>query len=112
MGWCNASYIRPLVYVPVFARLVVLQLVLNHADNNVVTDKTTGIHNLLRLNAELGLLRDLVAEQVASGQMADAKLVPDPRGLSTFAYIAPRVQHLGRRAHSSLRVLTRTRRTN
>ena len=65
-------------YAPVLAGLVVLKLILNHADHDVVADKTSSIHDLLCLEAELGLLRYLVSEHVASGQMADAELVADP----------------------------------
>lgn len=70
---------------PVFARLVVLQLVLDHPDHDIVANETTSVHNLLRLHTERRLLLDLLTKHVASREMADAELVPDSRSLGAFA---------------------------
>lgn len=70
--------------IPVLARLVVFQLVLDHADHDVVTDKPTSIHNILRLHTESGLLRDLFAKHIARGEMAYAVGLGNPRCLSTL----------------------------
>ena len=43
-------------YLPVFASLVVLKLVSDHAHHDIVRDEPTGIHDLLRFNAERCLL--------------------------------------------------------
>lgn len=45
--------------LPVLALGVVVQLALDHVNHDLVADKTTLVHDLLSLLAELGLLRDL-----------------------------------------------------
>lgn len=69
---------------PVLAGLVVLELVLDHTDDNVITHEASSIHDLLSLNAEGRLARDLVAEEVASREVADAELFLNLGGLRTL----------------------------
>ena len=71
--------------VPVLALLVVVQLVLDHANHDLVRHQLALVHNLLGLATELGLSSDLRAKHVTGGQVAGAVLVLDPRGLSTLA---------------------------
>lgn len=71
--------------VPVLALLVVVQLVLDHANHDLVRHKLALVHDLLGLATELGLSSDLRAKHVTSGQVAGAVLVLDPRRLSTLA---------------------------
>jgi len=49
------------------ALLVVVELLLDHADHNVVADQTALVHDLLRLAPEGRLLRNLGAQHVAGG---------------------------------------------
>ena len=82
----------PRTHVPVLALLVVLQLVLDHRNDNLVADKTSSVHDLLRLNPELRLARDLVTEHVTRREMAHAELVADARRLRALA-CEPSRQH-------------------
>jgi hypothetical protein len=72
--------------VPVLALLVVVQLVLDHANHDLVRHKLALVHDLLGLATKLGLSSNLRAKHVAGGQVAGAVLVLDPRGLSTLAF--------------------------
>lgn len=74
------------IYSPVLASLVVLKLVLDHSDHDVVTDKTSRVHNLLGCNSERSLCRDLFTQHVTSRQVADTELIPDSGSLRTLAY--------------------------
>lgn len=49
---------------PVLALLVVLKLALDHANDNLVADEATLVHDLLGLSSELRLLCDLGAQHV------------------------------------------------
>jgi hypothetical protein len=49
------------------ALLVGLELALDHANDNVVADEAAGVHDLLGLLAERGLLGDLGSEHVTGG---------------------------------------------
>lgn len=49
------------------ALLVGLELALDHADDDVVADEAAGVHDLLGLLAERGLLGDLGSEHVTGG---------------------------------------------
>jgi hypothetical protein len=71
--------------IPVLALLVVVQLVLDHANHDLIRHQLALIHNLLGLATELGLSGDLRAQHVAGGQVASAVLFLDLRGLSTLA---------------------------
>lgn len=73
-------------YAPVLATLVVFQLVFDHANNNIIGDKSSSIHNLFRFQTKLCFLANLFAQHVASGQVADAKLIPNFRCLRSFAW--------------------------
>ena len=53
--------------VPSLALLVVLELVLDHANDNVVGNESTLVHDLLGLATELSLLCDLRTEHVSGG---------------------------------------------
>lgn len=75
-----------MIHSPVLALLVRLQLVLDHTDHDLIRDQSTGIHDLLGLLAELGLLADLVSEHVTGSQVADAVLLLQVGGLSTLAW--------------------------
>lgn len=70
---------------PVFTLLVVVQLVLDHADHDFVRDQLALVHDLLRLPSEVRLGGDLSAQHVARGQMAAAVLLLDLGGLGTLA---------------------------
>lgn len=72
--------------VPVLAVLVVLKLVFDHPDHDVVTDKASLVHDLLRFHTKLGLLRDLVSQHVTRCKMADTELVANSRSLGSFTY--------------------------
>ena len=63
-------------------------MVLDHADHDLVADEGAGVHDLLGLDAERGLLRDLLAKHVARGEMADTELVLDVGRLRTLAWRA------------------------
>jgi len=76
-GGCN---------VPVLALLVVLQVVLDHVNHDLVTDQSTGVHDLLGLETNLGLVSNGSTKHVAGSQVADAELLLDLRGLGTFAW--------------------------
>lgn len=52
---------------PVLALLVALELALDHANDNLVADEATLVHDLLGLSAELRLLCDLGAQHVTGG---------------------------------------------
>lgn len=51
--------------LPSLALLVVVQLLLDHADDNVIADEAALVHDLLGFAAERGLLGDLRAQHVA-----------------------------------------------
>jgi len=53
--------------IPSLALLVVLQLLLNHANDDVIADETTLVHDLLGFPAERSLLGDLGSQHVTSG---------------------------------------------
>lgn len=59
----NTSYLN----VPSLALLVVLELILDHANDNVVGNESTLVHDLLGLATELSLLCNLGAEHVTCG---------------------------------------------
>ena len=63
-------------------------MVLDHADYDLIADEAARVHDLLRLDAERGLLRDLLAKHVARGEMADAELALDIGRLRTLAWRA------------------------
>lgn len=64
VSWCpNQECVR--FDIPSLALLVVLELVLDHADDNVVGDESALVHDLLGLATELSLLCDLGAEHVS-----------------------------------------------
>lgn len=75
------------MHAPVLALLVILELVPDNADHDVVADEPARVHDLLRLDAELRLLRDLLAQHVARRQMAHAELLLDPRRLRALSCI-------------------------
>lgn len=54
-------------YEAALALLVVFKLVLDHANDDVVGDQSTLVHDLLGLLAELSALCDLGAEHVSGG---------------------------------------------
>ena len=72
-------------HAPVLARLVVLELVLDHVDDDVVREQPASVHDLLRLDAELRLRGDLLTQHVASGEVTHAKLVADAGSLRALA---------------------------
>ena len=72
-------------HAPVLARLVVLELVLDHVDDDVVREQPAGVHDLLRLDAELRLRGDLLTQHVAGGEVTHAKLVADAGSLRALA---------------------------
>jgi hypothetical protein len=51
--------------IPALALLVVLQLLLDHANDDVIADQAARIHDLLSLPAEGGLLGDLGSQHVS-----------------------------------------------
>lgn len=53
--------------LPSLTLLIVLQLVLDHADHNFIADKSTLVHDLLGFPTERCLLCDLGSKHVASG---------------------------------------------
>lgn len=55
------------VNIPALALLVVVELLLDHANDNVVTDETTLVHDLLRFAAKGSLLSNLRSQHVTSG---------------------------------------------
>ena len=66
------------LFVPIAAFCVVLNLALDHVNHDLVTDKTSLVHDLLRLSAEIRLLRDLCPQHVTGGLVllsAGARLV-------------------------------------
>ena len=63
-------------------------MVFDHADHYLIADEAARVHDLLGLDTERGLLRDLLAKHVARGEMADAELVLDVGGLRTLAWRA------------------------
>lgn len=71
--------------VPVFAVLVVLQLVLNHAHHDFVGYESSGIHDLLRLDTQGCLLGDLLTEHVPRRQVAYTELVANSGRLCSLA---------------------------
>ena len=77
-------------HAPVLALLVVLELVLDHADDDVVAHEPASVHDLLRRKTELRLARDLVAQHVARGEVAHTELFFDERRLRALACDATR----------------------
>jgi len=71
--------------LPVLALLVVVQLVLDHANHDLVRHQLALVHDLLGLATELGLSSNLRAKHVAGGQVAGAVLLLDLWGLGTLA---------------------------
>ena len=78
------------VCLPVLTRLVVLELVPDHAHHDVVRDEPTSIHDLFSLDAERRLLRDLLAQHIARSEVADAELFTYTRRLCALACIRTR----------------------
>ncbi len=58
---------------------------LDAANNNLVRDEATRLHDVLDLEAHLGLLVDSLAEHVAGCEVADAVGLLDNRGLGALA---------------------------
>ena len=71
---------------PILARLVVLELVLDHPNHDIIADESPSVHDLLCLPTELGFLGNLLAEHVPCREVAYAELVAYPRGLCTLAW--------------------------
>lgn len=67
------------------ALLVVLQLLLNHANDDVIADETTLVHDLLGFPTERSLLGDLGSQHVTSGQMTAVELLLDLGSLGALA---------------------------
>jgi len=80
-----ASFHKSSYDVPVLTLLVVVQLILDHANHDLVRHQLALVHNLLGLATKLGLSSDLRAKHVAGGQVAGAVLLLDLWGLSTLA---------------------------
>lgn len=70
---------------PESALLVGIELLLDHANHDLVTDESTLVHDLLGLFAEVGTLLDLLTEHVTRCEMADMELLLDVRSLCTLA---------------------------
>jgi len=70
---------------PALAVCVVVEVVFNHTDHDLIAHERASVHDLLRLDAERGLLGDLLAKHVARGEMADTELFLDGRCLRTLA---------------------------
>lgn len=64
--------------IPALALLVVVELLLDHANDNLVRDETAGIHDLLSRLAEGGLLGNLGPEHVTGGLSSDDAVVSEP----------------------------------
>ncbi len=97
---------------PALAVYVVIEVILNHADHDLIAHERAGVHDLLRLDAERGLPDDLLAKHVARGEMADAEPLLDVGRLRTLAWRAARHEKdRSARASSSstrvVRILTR-----
>lgn len=52
-------------FLPILALAVVVQFTLDHVDHDLVANQTTLVHDLLRLLAEVGLLRNLGSQHVS-----------------------------------------------
>lgn len=72
--------------LPILAILVVVQLVLNHADHDVVRHELALIHDLLCLSAQVGLCGNLSTQHVSGSQVTDTELVLDARRLCSLAW--------------------------
>lgn len=70
---------------PLGAVLVLLELLLDHADHDLVADQSTGVHDLLGGFSELSLSSDLRSEHVSGSEVAHAVLVGDVRSLGSFS---------------------------
>lgn len=57
--------------VPALALLVVVKLLLDHADDNFVADETTLVHDLLSFATKSSLLGDLGAKHVTGGLLQE-----------------------------------------
>ena len=62
-----------------------LHPVLGHADGDLVGDQVAGVHVRLRLLAQLGVLADVGAEEVARGDVRDRQVLGKERGLRSLA---------------------------
>lgn len=58
--------------IPALALLVVGELLLDHADDNIVADQTALVHDLLGLSAEGSLLCNLRSQHIA-GSLRSAR---------------------------------------
>lgn len=74
------------IAAPVGTLLVLLELLPNHANHDLVADKSSGVHDLLSGLAELGLASNLRTKHVARGEVADAVLARDIGRLGTLTY--------------------------
>ena len=73
---------------PALAVCVVVELLLDHADHDLIADEAARVHDLLGLDAERGALGDLLAEHIARGEVANAELVLDVGRLRALAWRA------------------------
>ena len=62
-----------LLYEPVLALTVVVQLALNHVDHDLITNQATLIHDLLGLFAQLSLLGDLRPQHISGSLLSKYK---------------------------------------
>jgi hypothetical protein len=53
------------VYIPSFALRVVVQFLLDHADDDIIANQATLVHDLLGFPAEWRLLRNLRSKHIA-----------------------------------------------
>jgi len=78
---------------PVGTLLVLLELLPDHANHDLVADKSSGVHDLLSGLAELGLSSDLRTEHVTRSEVADAVLARDVGGLGALTCWSAAVVH-------------------
>ena len=74
-----------LLYAPPLALRVLLELLLDHADHDLVTDETTLVHDLLGGLAQLSLAGNLRTKHVSGSKVADAVLLSDLGSLGALS---------------------------
>lgn len=63
---------------------VLLQLLLDHANHNLIGNQTALVHNLFSSPTQLGLLGNLLPQHVTSSEVTDAVFTRDVGRLSTL----------------------------
>ena len=73
--------------IPILTIWILGDFLLNHIDHNVITHKTSLIHDLLCRLAQRSLLRNLSTKHIPRRKMADTILILNIKRLRTLPYM-------------------------